>query len=137
MSQIKVDSIVPRGGVPSGADGGGTKSQVDLYSNDNVDGFTVYASYMMTTGAGDPSVIDLFILLGHQNWGTSFGTITKFNNTSTQSTNDGMWSVSTGQNNVLAIAVLAARTGGNAPVQSEMEGIVDDIIADIKSEFGY
>ena len=124
-------------GGDSGADGSGTKSQVDLYSNDTVNGFTVYASYMMTTGAGDPSVIDLFILLGHQNWGTSFGTITKFNNTSTQSTNDGMWSVSTGQNNVLAIAVLAARTGGVAPVQSEMQGIVDDIIADIKSEFGY
>ena len=121
----------------SGADGSGTKSRVDLYSNDNVNGFTVYASYMMTTGAGDPSVIDLFILLGHPNWGTSFGTITKFNNTSTQYTNDGMWSVSTGQNNVLAIAVLAARTGGTAPVQSEMQGIVDDIIADIKSEFGY
>jgi|TARA_R100000030_G_scaffold57796_2_gene43509 hypothetical protein len=121
----------------SGADGQGTKSQVDLYNNATVNGFQVYASYMMITGAGDPSTCDLYILLGHSEWGTTFGSITKYNNTSTGVQNDGMWSDGTGQNNVLAIATLAARTSGNAPVQSEMQGIVDDIIADIKAEFGY
>ena len=121
----------------SGADGQGSKSQVDLYNGSTVDGFTVYASYMMITGANDPSTCDLYILLGHSEWGTQFGSITKYNSTSTQNQNDGMWSDGTSQNNVLAIATLAARTSGNAPVQSEMQGIVDDIIADIKAEFGY
>ena len=92
---------------------------------------------MMITGASDPSTCDLYILLGHEKWGTTFGTITKYNNTSTGDQNDAMWSDSTSQNNVLAIATLAARTSGTAPVQSEMQGIVDEIIADIKSEFGY
>jgi len=121
----------------SGADNSGTKSQVDLYTNSTVDGFQVYASYMMITGAGDPSTCDLFILLGHEKWGTTFGTITKYNLSGTGNMGDGMWSDGTSQNNVLAIATLAARTSGNAPVQSEMQGIVDEIIADIKSEFGY
>ena len=57
----------------SGADGSGSKSTVDLYDNATVDGFTVYSSYMMTHGSGDPSVCDLYILLGHTKWGTTFG----------------------------------------------------------------
>jgi hypothetical protein len=124
-------------GGDSGADGGGTKSQVDLYNGDTVDGFTVYSSYMMTHGANDPSTCNLYILLGHSKWGTVFGTINKYNYTSTYKVSDAMWSESSSQNNVLAIATLAARTSGNTPVQSEMEGIVDDIISDIKTQFGY
>ena len=121
----------------SGADGGGNKIQVDLYNGDTVDGFTVYSSYMATVNAGDPSVCDLYILLGHSKWGTVFGTINKFNQTNTGYNSDAMWSESSSQNNVLAIATLAARTSGGTPVQSEMEGIVDDIIGDIKTQFGY
>ena len=125
-----------RGG-NSGADGSGSKSTVDLYTNSSVDGFTVYASYMMISGAGDPSTCDLYILLGHDKWATTFGTITKYSQSGTGNMNDGMWSDSTDQNNVLAIATLAARTSGVAPVQSEMQDIVDEIIADIKAQFGY
>ena len=125
-----------RGG-NSGADGSGSKSTVDLYTNSTVNGFTVYASYMATHGTGDPSVCDLYILLGHTKWGTVFGTINKYSNTNTGYNSDAMWSEGASQNNVLAIATLAARTSGNLPVQSEMTAIVDDIIGDIKTEFGY
>jgi len=121
----------------SGADGSGNKIQVDLYTGSTINGFTVYSSYMATVNAGDPSVCDLYILLGHPNWGTVFGTINKYNQTNTQYISDAMWSESGSQNNVLAIATLAARTSGNTPVQSEMEGIVTDIVGDIKTEFGY
>jgi len=124
-------------GGDSGADGSGSKSQVDLYDGATVDGFTVYSSYMMTHGAGDPSTCNLYILLGHVKWGTVFGTVNKYNYTNTGKITDAMWSEGASQNNVLAIATLAARTSGNTPVQSEMQGIVDDIIGDIKSEFGY
>lgn len=125
-----------RGG-NSGADGGGSKSQVDLYNGTTVQGFTVYSSYMATIGASDPSVCDLYILLGHTLWGTVFGTINKYNQTNTGYNSDAMWSESASQKNVLAIATLAARTSGNVPVESEMQGIVTDIIGDIKTEFGY
>jgi len=125
-----------RGG-NSGADGGGSKSQVDLYNGTSIQGFTVYSSYMATIGANDPSVCDLYILLGHTLWGTVFGTINKYNQTNTGYNSDAMWSESASQKNVLAIATLAARTSGAVPVQSEMQGIVTDIIGDIKTEFGY
>ena len=121
----------------SGADGSGNKIQVDLYNGSVISGFTVYASYMATVNAGDPSVCDLYILMGHTNWGTTFGTINKYNYTNTGYNTSAMWSESSGQNNVLAIATLAARTSGNTPVQSEMEGIVSDIVGDIQSEFSY
>ena len=96
-----------RGG-NSGADGGGNKIQVDLY-----------------------------ILMGHTLWGTEFGTINKYNTTNTGYNSDAMWSEGSSQKNVLAIATLAARTSGQTPVESEMQGIVTDIVGDIQSEFGY
>lgn len=121
----------------SGADGSGSKSQTDVYNGSLVDGFTVYSTYMSITGASDPSSNDLYILLGHPRWASTFGTINKYNNTSTGSTNSAMWSESTSQNNILAIKLFIARSSGVAPVFSEMQGIVDDIIGDIRTEFGY
>lgn len=121
----------------SGADGTGSKSQVDIYNGATVDGFTVYSSYMSTHGSTDPSCNSLYMLIGHPKWGTAFGTINKYNNTSTQFFNSAMWSESTTQNNVLAVYLLTARTGGNLPVQSEMQDIVDEVISDLKAEFGY
>lgn len=121
----------------SGADGSGSRSQTDVYNGSVVNGFTVYSSYMSTTGATDPSSNDLYILLGHSRWESTFGTINKYNNTSTNYTNSAMWSESTSQNNILAIKLFIARSSGVAPVQSEMQGIVDDIIGDIKTQFGY
>ena len=121
----------------SGADGSGSKSQTDVYNGSLVDGFTVYSTYMSITGASDPSSNDLYILLGHPRWASTFGTINKYNNTSTGSTNSAMWSESTSQNNILAIKLFIARSSGVAPVFSEMQGIVDVIIGDIRTEFGY
>ena len=121
----------------SGADGNGSKTQVDIYNGAKVSGFTVYSSYMSTSGASDPSCNSLYILLGHDKWGTTFGTINKYNEGTTNYFNSAMWSESTSQNNVLAIYLLVARQAGNLPVQSEMQDIVDEIIADIKAEFGY
>lgn len=121
----------------SGADGTGSKSQVDLYNGATVSGFTVYSSYMSTYNASDPSCNSLYMLIGHPKWGTSFGTINKYNSVNTQFFNSAMWSESTSQNNVLAVYLLTARTGGNLPVQSEMQDIVDEVISDLKAEFGY
>lgn len=32
---------------------------------------------------------------------------------------------------------MIASTGGNLPVSSEMQDIVDEVISDLKAEFGY
>ena len=121
----------------SGADGQGSRATIDLYSGSTVNGFTVYSSYMSTTGAVDPSSNDLYILLGHPKWGSVFGTVNKYNLTNTGYTNSAMWSDGTSQNNILAIKLFIARSSAVAPVQTEMQGIVDDIIGDIKTQFGY
>ena len=123
----------------SGADGSGSRTTTDLYSGSVVNGFTVYSSYMSTTGTSgsDSSSNDLYILLGHPKWGSVFGTVNKYNLNNTAYTNSAMWSESTSQNNILAIKTFFSRTSGAAPVQSEMQGIVDDIIGDIKTQFGY
>jgi|TARA_R100000030_G_scaffold57796_2_gene43510 hypothetical protein len=124
-------------GGDSGADGSGTRTTVDLYNGVDVNGFTVYSSYMSTYNGGDPSSNDLYILLGHPNWGSVFGAINKYNNTSSQSTNSAMWSESTSQNNILAIKLFLSRQSATLPVQGEMQGIVNDIISDIKTQLGY
>ncbi len=59
----------------SGADGSGTLAAGYIYSGSTVNSFTTYAYYRQTYAAGDPSHTDLFILLGHPNWGSTFGPV--------------------------------------------------------------
>ena len=59
----------------SGADGGGSLASGTIYSGNTISGFTVYAFFRETFNAGDPSHCDLYILLGHPNWNSTFGTV--------------------------------------------------------------
>jgi len=123
-----------------GADNSGATTTRQLYNNQTVNGFTVHAWDISTYGAADPVVCNLYIFLGHPNWGTSFGTFSTYNASNTDENARGVWCTGT-QNNVLAItALIAADTSGNAHDRhsdSMLTPIIDDIIADIKSEFGY
>tara|TARA_B100001287_G_scaffold33018_1_gene23532 strand:+ start:297 stop:1169 length:873 start_codon:yes stop_codon:yes gene_type:complete len=123
-----------------GADGSGTTSTRQLYNNQTVNGFTVYAWDISTYNAGDPVVCNLYIFLGHPNWGTSFGTFSTYRDAYTDNNARGVWCTGT-QNNVLAItALIAADNSGsysNRHSDSMLTPIIDDIIADIKAEFGY
>lgn len=58
-----------------GADGGGSISNGNLYTGQTFNGFTTYAYYRQTYGAGDPTICDLYLLLGHGAWGSQFGTV--------------------------------------------------------------
>ena len=62
----------------SGADGGGALSSGLIYSAQTLSGFTVYAFYRETYNASDPSHCDLYLLLGHSNWSSTFGTVSSF-----------------------------------------------------------
>tara|TARA_B100002051_G_scaffold185003_1_gene175131 strand:+ start:5281 stop:6159 length:879 start_codon:yes stop_codon:yes gene_type:complete len=123
-----------------GADGSGTTSDRTLYNGSTINGFTVYAYDISTYQAGDPVVCNLYMFVGHPSWGTQFGTISNYFNTYTDENSRGYWMTGV-QNNVLAItALIAADTSSNAHDRhsdSMLTPIVDDILLDIKNEFGY
>jgi|TARA_R100000455_G_C6257906_1_gene113540 hypothetical protein len=124
-----------------GADGSGTTTTRQLYNNQTVNGFTVHAWDISTYNASDPVVCNIYIFLGHPNWGTSFGSFSTYRNSQTDSNTRGVWSEGT-QNNILAITALIAADYSNSQYSnrhsdSMLTPIIDDIIADIKAEFGY
>lgn len=122
----------------SGADGGGTLASGYIYNNQVVSGFTVYAFYRETYNAGDPSHCDLYILLGHPNWDSTFGTVTSF----AQPTNVGgcggyLYTSGVGTENVLAIKTLLSKNGGVLVTLAECQTVVDNFIIRIKQALNF
>ncbi len=117
----------------SGADGGGTLASGTIYSGDTVSGFTVYSFFRETYNAGDPSHCDLYILLGHPNWNSTFGTVSSF----AQPTNVGgcggyLYTTGAGTQNILAIKTLLSKNGGQLVTQAECQTVVNNFIIRIK-----
>jgi hypothetical protein len=122
----------------SGADGGGTLSSGDIYNNQVISGFTVYAFYRETYNAGDPSHCDLYILLGHPNWDSVFGTVTSF----AQPTNVGgcggyLYTTGAGTQNVLTIKTLLSKNGGVLVTSGECQTVVNSFIIRIKQALNF
>lgn len=122
----------------SGADGGGALASGDIYNGNIVDGFTVYAFYRETFNAGDPSHCDLYILLGHPNWDSTFGTVSSF----AQPTNVGgcggyLYTSGVGTENVLAIKTLLSKSGGALVTSAECQTVVDNFIVRIKQALNF
>lgn len=122
----------------SGADGGGTLASGNIYNNQVVSGFTVYAFYRETYNAGDPSHCDLYILLGHPNWDSVFGTVTSF----AQPTNVGgcggyLYTTGAGTQNVLAIKTLLSKNGGALVTSGECQTVVNNFIIRIKEALNF
>ena len=89
-----------------------------LYTGSSVNGFTVYAYYRQTYGqASDPNICDVYMLLGHTNWNSNFGSVIWYANLST--TGQGAALYATGSaSNLLAITTLLSRTGSSAAAAS-------------------
>lgn len=122
----------------SGADGGGTLSSGYIYNGTVVSGFTTYAFYRETYNAGDPSHCDLYILLGHPNWDSTFGTVNSF----AQPTNVGgcggyLYASASGTQNVLAIKTLLSKNFGALVTLAECQTVVDNFIKRIKEAVNF
>jgi hypothetical protein len=123
----------------SGADGGGALSSGSIYSGETVSGFTVYAFYRETYNAGDPSHCDLYILLGHPNWNSSFGpTIGSY----AQPTSEGgcggyLYTTGNGTQNILAIKTLLSKSGGQLVTSGECQTVVNNFIARVSEAVGF
>lgn len=122
----------------SGADGGGTLASGILYDAATINGFTVHAFYRETYAAGDPSHCNLFILLGHPNWGSVFGTINSFASPTNQG-GCGCFFYTSGANvkNILAIQTLLSKNGGVLVTAAECQTVVTNFTLRIKQALGY
>ena len=117
----------------SGADGGGTLASGTIYSGQTVSGFTVYAFFRETYNAGDPSHCDLYILLGHPSWSSTFGTVTSF----AQPTNVGgcggyLYTTGAGTENILSIKTLLSKNSGQLVSQAECQTVVENFVRRVK-----
>lgn len=123
----------------AGADGAsGSIGSSYVYNGSIINGFTTYAWYRQISGAGDPSICSLFLLLGHTNWSTVFGGISTF---SYPSNTDfaGCWMYTSGSNvkNVVAIYSLLSRASGVAVTHGQLVRVVDNYTSILKTALGY
>lgn len=122
----------------SGADGGGTLASGFVYNGTTVNGFTVYSYIRQTYSAGDPSHCDLYILLGHPSWDSTFGTINSFAAATSFGSNGGyLYTSGTGVKNILAIATLLSKSSGVQVTNAECQTVTDNIINRVKLYFGF
>ena len=122
----------------SGADGGGSLASGSIYSGETVSGFTTYAFFRETYNAGDPSHCDLYILLGHPNWNSAFGSVSSF----AQPTGVGgcggyLYTTGVGTKNILAIKTLLSKNGGQLVTSAECQTVVNNFIRRVKESQGF
>jgi len=123
----------------SGADGDGTLLATFAYNGSTINGFTVYAWIRETHAAApDPSHCDLYILLGHPTWESTFGTINTFADPVSNDSNGGyLYTSGDGVKNILAITTLLSKAGGVQVTSAECQTVVQNIINRVKLYFGY
>lgn len=122
----------------SGADGGGLLATGSIYTGSVVNGFTVHAFYRQTYNAVDPSHCTVIILLGHPNWGSTFGTIIS-GSEPVSFGGCGVRLFSSGSNteNVLAINTLLSKQTGSLVTAAECKTVVDNFITRVKQSVGF
>jgi hypothetical protein len=121
-----------------GADGSGFLVSGDIYTGNNVNGFTVHAFYRQSYGqASDPAICDLYMLIGHPNWDSTFGAIRKYSNPSTQNNNGFYYTIGNQCKNILAIATLLSRPANLAISEFDIRAVVDNYTLRIKEALSF
>lgn len=117
----------------SGADGGGLLASGILYAGTVINGFTVHAFFRETYSASDPSHCNLFILLGHPLWDSTFGTISSFAAPLSPDSCGGFFFTSgAGVKNILAIQTLLSKASGVLVTAAECQAVVTNFTLRIK-----
>ncbi len=126
-----------------GADGSGNIATGSLYTGSTINGFTTYAYYRQTYGQGnDPNICDIYMLLGHPNWGSDFGTVAWSASMSTQGQGGGLYATGSASN-LLAVTALLSRTGSSPaaaslPISaSELQTVVSNYTLRIKEALSF
>lgn len=121
-----------------GADGAGNIVYGDVYTGEIFNGFTTHAYYRQTYGqASDPAICDLYMLLGHANWSTNFGTINKYTNTNKGIQGAYFYASGATVKNVLAISTLLSKPTPNQIPLADVQSVVQTYTLLIKTALGY
>jgi hypothetical protein len=125
-------------GGDSGADGGGLLASGLIYSGESLSGFTTYSFFRETYNTPDPSHCNLYILLGHSNWDSSFGNIS-FGAQPVGLGGCGGFLYSSGANtrNLLAIQTLLSKASGALVTSGECQTVVQNFVNRIKQSLNY
>lgn len=126
-----------------GADGLGSILTGSIYTGSTVNGFTTYAYYRQTYGQGsDPNICDVYMLFGHPNWNSNFGTVAWSASLNTQGQGAALYATGSASN-LLAITTLLSRTGSSAgaaslPISaSDITTVVNNFALRIKEALSY
>lgn len=128
-----------------GADGlAGTQIQTgSIYTGSTVNGFTTYAYYRQTWGqSNDPNICDVYMLFGHPNWNSTFGTVAWSASLSTQIQGATLYATGSASN-LLAVTTLLSRTGSTSagaslPISaSDIATVVNNFTLRIKEALSY
>ena len=120
-----------------GADGSGFLVTGSIYSGSVVNGFTAYAFYRQSYGqASDPSICDVYVLLGHPNWGSTFDTVISSSIAGTN--NQGATLYATGSSSeLLSMTTLLSSLTSSAIPFSSVKTVVDNYITLVKTVLNY
>lgn len=121
----------------AGADGGGSIGTSFVYIGEIVNTFTTWAWYRQISGAGDPSICSLFLLLGHSNWNSVFGGISTFSGPTTDFCGAYLFTSGEGVKDILAIYSLLSRESGVAVTHGQLINIVNNYTSILKTALGY
>ena len=126
-----------------GADGGGSIVTGSIYTGSAVNGFTTYAYFRQTYGQGaDPNICDVYMLLGHPNWSSSFDTVVWSASLSTGGQGATLYATGS-SSNLLAITTLLSRTGSissrpSLPISaSDITAVVNNYTLRIKEALSF
>ena len=123
----------------AGADGSsGSIGSSFVYNGSLINGFTTYAWYRQISGAGDPSICSLFMLLGHSNWTSVFGGISTFSYpTNTDYAGAQFYTSGPNVKNIVAIYSLLSRASGVAVTHGQLINVVNNYTSILKTALGY
>ena len=120
-----------------GADGAGLLVTGSIYAGSVVEGFTAHAFYRQSYGqASDPSICDVYVLLGHPNWGSTFDTVVSSSIAGTALQGAALYATGS-SSEILAMTTLLSRPSPTAISFSDIKTVVDNYIGLVKTVLNY
>jgi len=120
-----------------GADGAGSLVTGSIYSGSVVNGFTAHAFYRQSFGQGsDPSICDVYVLLGHPNWGSVFDTVIPNSIAGTQLQGAALYATGSSSELLAMTTLLSSLTSSVIPFSS-VKTVVDNYITLVKTVLNY
>jgi hypothetical protein len=110
----------------SGADGTGLRANGAIYSGNTVNGFTVYATYTQSYNTTDPIVCDIFMLLGHSNWNSTFDKVRRIEVAGTLLQGGALIAFGANTANVMTITTLVSKPSTTQIPFNDLKNIVDN-----------